>query len=253
MERKQKRRRLNAGCRMISLGGSNRFFGVSFARPWLYASIMTTPVSKGSQAPATPEELASRARKSPALLKGLMENLGSDEAGTRFGSAKALRLIAENHPELLYPMFGDFVRLLGHPNKIFQWEGAIVLSHLARVDAEDKFTPAFEKYFEPISGQVMITAANVIGGAPRIARAKPELAGRIASELLKVKSAGYATPECRNVVIGHAINAFAEFFDLLQDPEPVLEFVRGQLENSRPATRKKAARLLKNLGVSRRA
>jgi len=61
-----------------------------------------------------------------------------------------------------------------------------VLSQLARVDAEDKFTAIFDKYFAPIRGPVMITVAHVIQGGARSAAAKPHLTDRIAAEVLKV-------------------------------------------------------------------
>jgi hypothetical protein len=96
----------------------------------------------------------------------------------------------------------------------------------------------------------MITAANVVRGGPAIVRAKPHLADKIAGEILKVGRAHYATAECRNVAIGHAIIAFSEFYDLLRKPAPVLGFVRRQLKNSRPATRKKAKRFLKRFQSS---
>ncbi len=61
-----------------------------------------------------------------------------------------------------------------------------------------------------------------------------------------VKSrARYRTPECRNVAIGHAILALGDFFDLLDNPRPVLRFVRNQIQNSRRATRNKAEQFLK--------
>jgi hypothetical protein len=91
----------------------------------------------------------------------------------------------------------------------------------------------------------MITAAYVIRGGARIAQAKPPLADRIAAEVVKVARARYQTPECRNVAIGHAILALGEFFDLLNRPGAVLQFVRQQVNNSRPATRKKAEQFLK--------
>jgi len=95
----------------------------------------------------------------------------------------------------------------------------------------------------------MISAANVIGGAARIALARPGLADRVAAEVLKVERASYATAECRNVAIGHAVSAFGEFFHVLRRQRaPVLEFVRRQLTNSRPATRKKAERFLRKIG-----
>ena len=93
----------------------------------------------------------------------------------------------------------------------------------------------------------MITAANVIQGGARIARAKPQLADRIATEVLKVSRGRYQTAECRNIAIGHAILALGEILDLLAQPEPVIGFVRRQLRNKRPATRKKAEQFLKKL------
>jgi hypothetical protein len=69
--------------------------------------------------------------------------------------------------------------------------------------------------------------------------------------VLNVDRARYQSPECRNVAIGHAVLALGDFFDLLQHPAPVLRFVRKQIKNSRPATRKKAEQFLK--GVQKRA
>ncbi len=193
-------------------------------------------------------KLARAAAKRPGLLAQVLEGLNAQTARTRFGCAKALRILSEQKPELLYPHYEFFVRLLDHPNKILQWEAAHVLSQLARADEEDKFAEIFERYFAPISGAVMITAANVIQGGARIARAKPRLADAIAQQILKVASARYQTRECRNVAIGHAILALDEIFDLLQEPAPALRFVRRQRNNSRPATRKKAVQFLKANG-----
>ncbi len=80
----------------------------------------------------------------------------------------------------------------------------------------------------------------MIAGAAAIAQAKPHLADLIAREILKVKRAHYATPECRHVAAGHAIHALDRFFESIRDKEPVLAFVETQLRNPRPATRKKA-------------
>jgi hypothetical protein len=212
---------------------------------------MNASLAPFRQAASNPRELARRAIKNPRLLEKVMEGLGTETACVKFGCAKALRVLSETRPDLLYPRFDFFVRLLAHPNTIFQWEAARVLSQLARVDAEDKFTANFDKYFAPIRGPVMITAANVIRGGARIAVAKPHLADLIAEEVLKVDRARYQSPECRNVAIGHAVLALGDFFELLQHPAPVLRFVRKQIENSRPATRKKAEQFLK--GVQRRA
>jgi hypothetical protein len=185
------------------------------------------------------------------LVTEIAEGLNADKPRVKYGCAKALRLISEQRPDLLYPHFDFFVRLLDHENKILQWDAAYVLSHLARVDAEDKFPAVFDKYFSPIPGPVMITAANVIQGGARIAQFKPHLTDRIAAEILKAGKARYQTAECRNVAIGHAIVALGELVPVLHDPAPAVRFVRRQLKNSRPATCKKAEQFLKSqLGAS---
>lgn len=51
---------------------------------------------------------------------------------------------------------------------------------------EDKFEKILDRYLAPIPGPVLIMATNVIGGAAKIALAKPALAERITGELLKV-------------------------------------------------------------------
>ena len=206
---------------------------------------MTASLAPIRQMASNLRRLAGMAIKNPRLLEKVMEGLGPETARIKLGCAKALRVLSETRPGLLYPHFDFFVHLLDHQNKIFQWEAARVLSQLARVDAGEKFTTIFDKYFAPIGGPVMITAANVIRGGARIAAAKPHLADLIAAELLKVDRARYRTPECRNVAIGHAVVALGDFFELLRHPAPALRFMRKQIKNSRPATRKKAEQFLK--------
>ncbi len=207
---------------------------------------MSAPLATLRQAAMNPPNLARKAAADPRLLPELFKGLSADTPRVKYGCAKALRLLSEQRPKVLYPHFNLFVRLLDHENKILQWNTAFVLSQLARVDARNRFAAIFEKYFSPISGPVMITAANVIQGGARIAQAKPRLADRIAAQVLKVAQARYQTAECRNVAIGHAIVALGDMLPLLRRPAPVVQFVRRQTRNSRPATRKKAEQFLKS-------
>jgi len=207
---------------------------------------MSVPLARILQATLNPHRLARKAIRNPRLVPHVIEGLKADQARIKYGCAKALRIISELRPELLYPQFNFFVCLLDHENKIFQWDAAFVLSHLARADDEDKFAAVFDKYFSPIPGPVMITAANVVQGGARIAQAKPPLADRIAAEMVKVGRARYRTPECRNVAIGHAIVALGKLLPLLPDPAQAVQFVRKQTRNPRPATRRKAEQFLES-------
>jgi hypothetical protein len=206
---------------------------------------MTAPHARISRLALNPAQLAHKAIRYPRLLAGVAEGLKADKPRSKYGCAKALRIISELRPDVLYPHFDFFVDLLDHENKILQWAAAFVLSHLARADDGDKFRAIFARYFASIPGPVMITAANVIQGGARIAQAKPYLADLIAGEILKVATARYRTPECRNVAIGHAICSLGAILPLLTDPALAVRFVRRQTRNRRPATRKKAEQFLK--------
>ncbi len=206
---------------------------------------MSASAARLNRSASHPEQLARSIARRPGLLQEALAGLEAPTARTRFGCAKALRLLSEQHPALLYPHFEFFAGLLEHPNKILQWEAARIVAALATVDAENKFNSIFRRYFAPVRGPVMITAATLIRSGAGLARARPELAARIAAEIMKVEQARFATRECRNVALGHAIVALGEFAGQLRDPGPARRFVRRQLKNARPATRKKAAEFLK--------
>ena len=193
----------------------------------------------------TIEKLAERVVSRPKLLHAAFDGLGADMARVKYGSLKLLRIISERKPDILYPEIGRLIRLLDNENNIFKWGAIIIIGNLAVVDSERKIDRILNRYLQPISGHVMITAANVIVGAGKIARAKPHLAERIAQAVLQVEAANYQTEECRNVASGHAVESFDLFFEHLKQPQPVIEFVKRQLNNRRNAVKRKAARFLK--------
>jgi hypothetical protein len=158
------------------------------------------------------EAIAGEVLKNPETIPGLLVALSAKTANAKYGSEKVLRLVSEKRPELIYPHFQFFVELLEGENKFLKWGGILTIANLAFVDAEQRIEKIFERYFAPINGPVMITAANIIGAAVKIAKAKPELTERIVGEILKVEKARYLT--------------------------------HGQLKNSRPAVRKKAKAFL---------
>ena len=209
--------------------------------------------SEIARLPAHVEPLAERVARKPQFLPELFAGLRADKPEIKYGCLKALRLISEKEPAALYPEFGRFVDMIGSENTIFKWGAIIIIGNLAAVDSDDKIGRILDRYLAPISGPVMITAANTIGGAGKIARAKPRLADRIVRALLQVEVANYQTPECRNVALGHVVKSLDLFFEHIGDQEPVIAFVQRQLDNSRNAVKKKAAAFLKKHGnMSRR-
>ena len=153
--------------------------------------------------------------------------------------------MSEKHPKALYPHIDSFIKLLDSENNIMKWEGIHVIGNLARVDKDKKIDAILNKYLKPIDRPAMITAANVIGGAAKIAAAKPYLTERIAKAMLKVEHAEYDTDECRNVALGHTLDAFEKFYDKIEEKQPVIDLVTRQLDNTRNSVRKRAEVLLK--------
>ena len=196
--------------------------------------------------------MKSRGTWTPEQIDGLFEGLGSKTARVKYGAAKALKMVSEQAPDLLYPRWDTLVRLLENDNAFLRWGSTQILGNLAAVDHEDRFEPMLGRFLAPISGKEMIGAANAIAAAASIALAKPHLADRIVKEILKVERATYATPECRNVAIGHAIKSLDTLLGLVRNRRAVLAFVTRQLDNPRAATSKKAGTFLKRWATSAR-
>lgn len=191
-----------------------------------------------------PAKVAAMAMNSPECLEQAISGLGESKAMVKYGCDKVLRYIAANSPEVLYPYFDSFAKNLNSEKTILRWGAIEILSYLATIDSSDKFEPIFDKYFAPIQGPVLITAANLIKASERVAKARPDLVDRITERLLKVETAKYQTAECRQIALGQAVKAFDGIWNLLSDKEPVVEFVRRRLKSRRSSTKHVAAEFL---------
>lgn len=183
----------------------------------------------------------------------LINGLHVQKAKVRYGCAKALRVIVDEAPALLYPYFDSFAALLCSSNNLFKWEAAYLLARLAGVDRHHKLEEVWEQYFARIIGPGMITAANIIKGGSRIAQSRPDLADSVVTEILRAEHGHYETTECYEIVCGHAFKALAKLVDLVSDPTPLFEFAERHLNSTRPATRKAAETLLEIQGSSQHA
>ena len=191
------------------------------------------------------EKIADRVIGKPDLLPVIFEGLNNDQPRIKYGCDKVLRIISEKAPETLYPKFDFFTGQLDSETTFHKWGAIHIIANLTAVDTKNKFERIFERYFAPISGPVLITAGNIIGGAAKIVLSKPHLTEKITNELLKVEKAEYQTTECRNIALGHTIKSVDQFFDQIEDTEPIITLIKKQLKNTRNATRKKAEQFVK--------
>jgi len=178
-------------------------------------------------------------------INELISNLASENANLKFTSSKALIQISEDNPEKIYPNLQDFVALFENENNIIKWTGIIIIGNLAKVDKGKKIDKIMPKLFQLLNNGKMITAGNATEALAKIALAKPELQGKITSELLKVEKYQYDTKECNNIACGHVINAFILY--LKKPDKKVIKFLERQTKNSRRATAEKANNYLNKL------
>lgn len=190
--------------------------------------------------------IAKQVEQTPRLLQSVFAAIEADAARPRFAASKLLRIVSRNSPCILYPHFDVLLKFLKGKNSILKWNAIFALANMAAIDHQKKLDRIIDAYLAPICGPVMIDAANTIRGAALIAKAKPYLADKIARQVLQVENASYATPECRNVVIGHAVTALEQFYPAIHEKDLVQSFVTRQLSNPRPATGSKARSFCKH-------
>jgi hypothetical protein len=195
----------------------------------------------------TKDELYRRVERDFRLLPEVLSGMSSSKATVRYGCGKVLMDLSAKYPAQVYPYFDSFVALLGSKYRILRWNALGVVANLCAVDANKKFDDVFDTYFGYLNEEYMVTVANVVGNASKIALAKPYLIPKIVDRLLKVdelSTTPHLTEECKRVVAEKTIESFSMFFDKMDEDEKAkgLLFAENHLSSSR-VTLKKAAEL----------
>jgi hypothetical protein len=193
------------------------------------------------------ESLASQAREDQGFLSVLVEGLSDKQERVGYNCLRALLLVAQERPELLYPHWQVFVALLDSENTYFKLRGANLIAAIIAADTEDRFEQIFDLYYDLLDDKSVIAASYIAGNSGQIARAKPGLRGRITRKLLSIDETHHP-PERRDLIKASVIEAFGQYFEESEDKREILEFVAAQLESRSPKTRKTAKAFLKRWG-----
>ena len=196
----------------------------------------------------TKEELLKKVKLDFSLLPTIFEGVSSSKAAIRYGCAKVLMDLSEEHPQQLYSYMDFFVDLLDSKYRILTWNAMAVIANLAKIDKDGKFDAVFEKYYSFINDAYLVTVASLVGHSGKIAVAKPHLIEKITNELLKIEHISitpHLTEECKRVIAEHAIKSFYMFFDRVERKDKVIAFVERQLKSSRKSLREEAENFLK--------
>lgn len=200
----------------------------------------------------TPDELLLKVKQNGDVLLLILRGVSSSKAAIRYGCAKVLLAVSEDSPAQLYPYMDTFIALLESKYRILTWNALAILANLATVDTDNKFDAIFHRYFRCINDEYMVTVANVVKHAGKVARAKPHLIDAITDELLKVEDLAttpHLTDECKRVIAQAAIQSFALFFDQVEQKKKkdVIAFVQRHRTSPRKGLRTEAEKFLKRV------
>ncbi|MCJ7694823.1 MAG: hypothetical protein MUO40_05285 [Anaerolineaceae bacterium] len=184
------------------------------------------------------------------VLPLLFAIIETDRSAIKFLCEKVIRQLSQSHPELLYPYFERISSLMDSDNNFIKWGFILTLPNLLKVDVQNKWDVVSKHYLSFLGSDSLVTFGNAVSGVPKILAAHPQHEQEIVSKLLDIDQhtflhKGMVSPECLNVAKGHIIDCFTRIVPTAQYEQPILAFVRANLDNSRKQVREKAKRFLK--------
>jgi hypothetical protein len=119
-----------------------------------------------------------------------------------------------------------------------------IIANLTSVDTKGKFEKIFRKYYNLLNDSVVV-AGHVTADSGKIAKAKPNLQGKITNELLKIDK---TNQKHKDLIKAGAIESFSQYFEKSKNKKKMINFVKAQLDCESPKTRKIAKGFLKKYG-----
>lgn len=202
----------------------------------------------------TKQQLFKAVESDFTLLPVVVSGVSSSKAAIRYSCGKVLVDLSARHPAEVYLHMDFFVSLLDSNHRILVWNAMAAIANLCAVDVDKKFDAVFDKYYSFLNDEYMVTVANVVGNSAKIAQAKPYLVPRITAKLLhvdKISTSAHLTEECKRVIAEKTIDAFSQYFTLMNATEKTkaLSFTKKNEDSPRASLRKKADVFLKRHGI----
>ncbi|MBN2379498.1 hypothetical protein JXM67_06820 [candidate division WOR-3 bacterium] len=189
------------------------------------------------------KEIVEKALEDEEILAELLDNLESKNDTIRFNSFLVLEQVSLENPHVLYPHWDFFSGLLDG-NAYHKRIGVQILADLVHIDTKGKFEQILEQYYDMLSDSVIV-AALITELTAKIVKAKPELEPVITAKLLDIDK---TSQKHKDLIKAGAIDAFMEYYEMAENKEGIVKFVRGQLKSTSPKTKKKAKQFFEFLG-----
>jgi hypothetical protein len=184
-------------------------------------------------------KLAQELISDPMFLDEFINNFYKQKCAARYKDFKALHLVSEENPEILYKYWDDFVAFFHSGNNSLVFYGIHIITNLLCVDKNKKFTKIFEDYFMFLEGTDLIPACHIASTSWKIVLAYPGLEQKVTEKLLNTSNSSH---QHREIICANVIESFLKYFGKSNFKESIIEFV----ENFKDSKSLKARKAVKD-------
>lgn len=101
-------------------------------------------------------------------LEFVVKFVKKEQSSLKYKASKIIRLISEEHPEVLKPHMDEILSWIHHQNSFIKWDGIFVMANLAGYVEQENQLSYVEAYLSLLEDPQMITAGNAAGSAWKI-------------------------------------------------------------------------------------
>jgi len=213
--------------------------------------LMNTTIAKQilvQKEPANLYDVVQPALETVEIRDLLVEGGFAKDETYRYNCVRVLFRAIRQCPELFYPYWDRFEKMVDSPNGFYRSSSAQAIAHLSTVDTNKSLDPIFDHYLALFDdGKIMVTHyfIETIGV---IALARHDLQNKIINTLLGIDKTHHSTGH-KDLLKADIIGVFDQLFDTLTPSQQkrVLAFVEKGLNSNSAKTRKAAKKFQKRL------
>jgi len=183
------------------------------------------------------KKLAKELISDPMFLDKFINNFYKQKCSARYKDFKALHLVSEENPKLLYKYWDDFIDFIHSGNNTLVFYGIHIITNLLCVDKNKKFPIFFKDFFMILEGPDLIPACHVALTSWKIVLAYPGLEQKVTKKLLNTFNSSHQHKE---IICANAFESFLKYFDDSSYKEAIIKFVDKLKDSKSPKARKSA-------------
>ncbi|MCL4529725.1 MAG: hypothetical protein M1282_09940 [Chloroflexi bacterium] len=179
--------------------------------------------------------------KDAELRDFLVENSFAKDETLRYNCVRVLSRALAQHPELFYPYWDRFAKMIDSPNGFHRSAAAQSIARLASVDEDCRLDLIFNHYLGLLDESKVMASHYFLETLGLIYRARPDFRRKIMTCLLSIDDPSHPL-ERRDLLKADIISIFDQLFEILpaSDQKKAAAFDKAQLECESSKTRKAA-------------